>query len=447
MEKTKLLYIGDAAANSGFSTVSSGLLRGLHSTGKYEILQLGINYNDTMPWNEPWKVIPAGFPGLSPVSPKTIVTDDPYGTLKANLFVESFDPDIAFVNNDYPIGKMYMEDSKTRKPTAFAKHRSTKVLYSPVDSEPVPRPFASIAKMYELNIAYSYWHRSMMTEHDELFALMPVLYHGYDPETFYPMDKREARHELAQIFHKHNSEIPADHFEKKFQDAFIVYFVGTNQFRKDIPCLFRAYADFREEVEDTYLIPHTNAVPVDPKGWHLQHLQELTGVTKAVLMENANEFSADEMRIFYNAASVLAYPTRGEGFGLPSLEAMACKTPVIATNFGPQYELHRDGRGYFIDVRDVIPGDFAAWSYYVLPDHRSLYKQLKFVHDNPEEAQETAERAYEWAKDLTWENQAKQLDGILDKLPRGIDRDDWIQEHDSSTVGDADTGSGPDPLQ
>ena len=38
------------------------------------------------------------------------------------------------------------------------------------------------------------------------------------------------------------------------------------------------------------------------------------------------------MPIFYNASSLLAYPSFYEGFGLPPLEAMACGTPVIASN-------------------------------------------------------------------------------------------------------------------
>ena len=40
----------------------------------------------------------------------------------------------------------------------------------------------------------------------------------------------------------------------------------------------------------------------------------------------------EDMPIFYNSAEVLVYPSFYEGFGLPPLEAMACGTPVIASN-------------------------------------------------------------------------------------------------------------------
>jgi glycosyltransferase involved in cell wall biosynthesis len=250
---------------------------------------------------------------------------------------------------------------------------------------------------------------------------MPVLYHGYDDSAYFPIDKAEAKMKVGDVFAKYNDSVEPEDFRKMLEESFLIYFVGANQFRKDIPCLFRGVALLQEEVPNAYLIPQTNSVPSGPNGWVLPNLQSLTGLKHAVLMKQANIFTPEEMNIFYNAADVLAYPTRGEGFGLPSLEAMVTKTPVVATRFGPQEELHANGRGYYIDIRDVIPGDITAWSYFVLPDHRSLYKQLKFVHDNPEHARETAERAYEWAKPLTWANQAGELDAILRKLPRKTD--------------------------
>ena len=40
----------------------------------------------------------------------------------------------------------------------------------------------------------------------------------------------------------------------------------------------------------------------------------------------------EDLPAFYNAASLVAYPTLYEGFGLPVLEAMACGTPVVTSN-------------------------------------------------------------------------------------------------------------------
>jgi glycosyltransferase involved in cell wall biosynthesis len=426
MEKKKLMWIGDYS-NTGFGTVAKGLLRGLHDTGKYEIFQLGINWSDEQEFPDPWKIASAGWHRIDPGT-GTVVADDSYGAIKADIWVERFDPDIVIINNDYPIGKSYLR-TKGGKETKLAKHRSFKILYSPIDSEPAPKVYAEIAAMFDLNIAYTEFQRGLMAQLDPMYQLMPVLYHGYDDKVMVPMDKTEAKDKLVDIFHKYMPEQKREDLEERFRGKYLVYFVGRNQFRKDLPCLFRAFALFRDDVENAYLVPHTNVVPHGNSGWVLTNLAELTELPEgsAALMGEANMFTEAEMNIFYNAADVLAYPTWGEGFGLPSFEAMGVKTPVIATNFGPQREIHRQGRGYFIDIRDVIPADFAGWSYFALPDHRSLYKQLKFVHDNPEHVAETVERAYEFVKDFSWSNQAKRLDEILDKLPEKESNDVLVQ--------------------
>lgn len=46
--------------------------------------------------------------------------------------------------------------------------------------------------------------------------------------------------------------------------------------------------------------------------------------------------------VLYNLASVFAFPSLYEGFGLPALEAMACGTPVVTSNYGAMKEVAGD---------------------------------------------------------------------------------------------------------
>ena len=68
------------------------------------------------------------------------------------------------------------------------------------------------------------------------------------------------------------------------------------------------------------------------------------------------EFHPDDgtLRRRYSGASVLLYPSRYEGFGLPPLEAMACGCPPVTTNVGAVPEFASDRRNALVvSVGDV----------------------------------------------------------------------------------------------
>ncbi len=79
-------------------------------------------------------------------------------------------------------------------------------------------------------------------------------------------------------------------------------------------------------------------------------------------------YVADEyLPALYSGAEAFIFPSRYEGFGLPVLEAMACGTPVIASNIPPVLEVAGDAAIFFpvgnldglIDAIDEVFGDSA----------------------------------------------------------------------------------------
>ncbi len=70
------------------------------------------------------------------------------------------------------------------------------------------------------------------------------------------------------------------------------------------------------------------------------------------VMRRIDEANDDELLYWYHAATVLAFPTLREGFGLPPLEAMACGTPVVTSNQSSLPEVVGDA-ALLVDPNDV----------------------------------------------------------------------------------------------
>ncbi len=110
-------------------------------------------------------------------------------------------------------------------------------------------------------------------------------------------------------------------------NEFILY-LGTIEPRKNLIRLIDAYAELRNRrATDLPLIL------AGGRGWGddeiLRHAGE-TGLGDAIRFPGF--VPEDQIPLWYNAATIFAYPSEYEGFGLPPLEALACGTPVVASD-------------------------------------------------------------------------------------------------------------------
>ena len=106
----------------------------------------------------------------------------------------------------------------------------------------------------------------------------------------------------------------------------------------------------------------------------------------------------DKIKEIYAKADVWLVSSRSEGFGLPILEAMACRTPVIATPTGAAPELLSGGGGL------IVPFD----SPQAMAD-----AIVQVVSQRDFEWKELSDRAYQTATSYTWESATDRFEKVL----------------------------------
>ena len=202
---------------------------------------------------------------------------------------------------------------------------------------------------------------------------------GVDISSFYPIPQDEARCVIG---------VP--------ENDPMLLFVGRIEPLKGVDTLIRAIAHMRTTgVTDRY--PHYLAIiggnpdaeqqDMSSEMARLQSLSRALGLGDLILFLGKRAQSS--LPYYYSAADVLIMPSHYESFGMVALEAMACGTPVVASQVGGLAFLIQDGvTGY------VVPGG----------DPIALSERLTQLISQPELRRRLGEQAAAYARDYAWEN-------------------------------------------
>ncbi len=149
-----------------------------------------------------------------------------------------------------------------------------------------------------------------------------------------------------------------------------ILYTGPMELRKNVPALVKAYALLKAEKN----VPHNLVLAGNKGGGHYEEVMAIIqreGLEKSVLFTG---FVADyDLPYLYNGASLFAFPSLYEGFGLPPLEAMACGCPVVTSNTSSLPEVVGDA-GLMIDP--TRPEELAEAMGRILED-RALHGELR----------------------------------------------------------------------
>jgi len=175
-----------------------------------------------------------------------------------------------------------------------------------------------------------------------------------------PQSKITVIHEAAEpiYFPIHDQEVLARIHSKYHLPEQYILFVGTIEPRKNLSTLIRAFQGLIEKYKS-----QADLAIVGKRGWLYDDVYQL--VQDLRLTERVHflgRVPTADLPHLYNASQMLVLPSYYEGFGLPSLEAMACGVPVIVSDASAMPEVVGDA-ALRVACEDVEGFTVAMWRF------------------------------------------------------------------------------------
>lgn len=195
-------------------------------------------------------------------------------------------------------------------------------------------------------------------------ARIDVAHHGVDHRLFHQPDEVQVRRVTARL---------------GLHGKPYVAFLGSLAPRKNAPALVSGWATAVADLAEPPAL-----VLGGGGGWSQELDEAVAQVPSHLRLVRPGYLPFADLPGFLGGALVVAAPSRGEGFGLPVLEAMACGAPVLTTN------------------RSALPevgGDAVA---YTEPDAESIAVALRALLDDPGRRAALAEAGHVRSQEFTW---------------------------------------------
>ncbi len=251
----------------------------------------------------------------------------------------------------------------------------------------------------------STWGKSVLVQNGVPPRMIKVVPEGVDPERFKPLESKLSA----------SSERP-----------FRFLCVAKWEKRKGIDLLIKAYIKAFQPDDVVELVLHC----------HNRHIYQfdlraaLDGLHLPPHPPIRVSYPVSESRLvdLINDCDAFVLPTRGEGWGLPIIEAMACAKPVIVTDHGSYLDFVNADNAFLVPVRQMVAvddplvfnpeKDYGLWAE---PDVKALEQIMRHVFEYRDEARIKGQLARKQiASAWTWNHAAKKAWACLQPHIDGI---------------------------
>lgn len=343
---------------TGYGVVTRAICRRLVAAG-HDVFVMGWDHNgEDWTHEEGWTMVHAGIGGYGSdqiAADGTTVLEYNIKRLKIDAYVSLIDP--------WFIGHAVQSTNRLGVPY---------LAYLPVDGFPLSYKWKDILANLNQPVWMSNFGRQNMVDYVQRFGSSgsgptdmrdphldrylinpgPVIYHGVELDDFTVQTQEQKESSRKQL------GIGWD---------FTFLSVARNTNRKQIPRLLQALKQVVDRVgkDKVGLILHCGD-PTDSRGmggWPLPDLVKEYGLYDNVRFSDTSSnpllgLTREDMAMLYGLADVHVMATGGEGFGIPSAEAMACGLPIILpdNSTGPELVGLKDERGWLVPQSTSIVG-------------------------------------------------------------------------------------------
>jgi D-inositol-3-phosphate glycosyltransferase len=387
----RLLWIGDAAVATGFAKNTHACLEVLRRT--WDVHVLALNYRGD-PHAYPYPLWPAV--GNNP--------HDGFGLSRIADLVRSLRPQMIVIQNDPWNIPSYLDELVAEKLTQVPV-----VAVVAVDGKN-----CAAYDMNPLHLAI-FWTQFAADEakrggYGGPTSVIPL---GVDLDVFKPMDQVHARQSLQ---FKAGKEGPVD----GLRDAFIVGNVNRNQPRKRMDLTIRYFAEWVKsyKIDNAYLFLHV--APTGEMGVSVKQLMNYYGVHKRIILAEppmGQGYSEATVAATYNTFDVQITTTQGEGFGLTTLEGMACGIPQIVPDWSALGEWAKSAV-YAVPCTSTAVGPPYVNVIGGIADEKLFIDGLQYLYKDRAARERMSHAGLALAREprFRWENIGLQMATELDKV-------------------------------